>query len=231
MLWGASAMETTQQPRGGEFLLVPLGTGDAFIPEEASEEERSLAQLSNDYSKNEVLPRSADIESGKSEIVQTLLKKAGELGLLMADVPTEYGGLGLGKVPTTFIAENTTHQGSYSVAFMCHTGIATLPVMAFGTHEQKQKYLTKLATGEMLGAYSLTEPGAGSDALSGRAKAVLSSDKKHYLISGEKIFVTNGNFADLFTLFAKIDGEHFTAFLVERNTPGLTIGKEEKKAA
>ncbi|MBI4126375.1 MAG: acyl-CoA dehydrogenase family protein, partial [Deltaproteobacteria bacterium] len=216
-------------PLGGGFVLDPLGTHDVFIPEEASDEEKSLAQLANEFSSNEVLPHSAAIEAGNHEPVVKLFKKAGELGLLMAEVPTEYGGLGLGKVPTTFISENVTHQGSYSVAFMCHTGIATLPVMAFGTEAQKQKYLTKLATGEMIGAYSLTEPGAGSDALAGRTKAVLAPDGKHYLINGEKIFVTNGGFADLFTLFAKIDGEHFTAFLVERNTPGLTIGREEKK--
>lgn len=215
--------------KGGGFLLEPLGTHDHYIPEEASDDERQLAKLANDFAAKEVMARSTDIEAAKPGVAASLLKKAGELGLLMGEIPPEYGGMGLGRVSTTYISENTTHQGSFSVAFMCHTGIATLPVMAYGTHAQKEKYLTKLATGEFLGAYALTEPGAGSDALSGRTKAVLSDDKKFYVLNGEKIFVTNGGFADLFTLFAKIDGDKFTAFLVERNFPGIAVGPEERK--
>ncbi|OGQ22015.1 MAG: hypothetical protein A3C46_00725 [Deltaproteobacteria bacterium RIFCSPHIGHO2_02_FULL_44_16] len=215
--------------KGAGFLLEPIGTRDIFIPEEQNEDERNLAKLASDFSINEVLPKSDEIEAKKEGVIPGLLKKAGELGLLMAEVSEKYGGLQLGKVPTTFISENLTHQGSFTVAFMCHTGIAMLPLRAFGTDAQKQKYLTKLATGEWLGAYALTEPGAGSDALAHRTSATLSKDGKHYILNGEKVFITNGGFADLFTLFAKIDGEKFTAFLVERNFEGVSTGPEEKK--
>ena len=214
---------------GGSFLLQALGAQATFIPEEASEELKSLSELSANFSKNEVMPNNEKIEQHDYKMVASLVRKAGELGLLMAEIPEEFGGLGLGKIASTFIAENITHQGSFSVAFMCHTGIGTLPLETYGTVEQKQKYLAKLASGEWLGAYSLTEAGSGSDALGAKAKAVLSPDGKDYILNGEKVYVTNGSIADFYTIFAKIDGEKFTAFLVERNTPGLTIGKEEKK--
>ncbi|MBI4212354.1 MAG: acyl-CoA dehydrogenase family protein [Deltaproteobacteria bacterium] len=215
--------------QGGGFLIDAIEKYDIFIPEEANEEERSLAGLAHDFSVNEVLPKSADIEAGKQGITPALLKKAGELGFLMAEVASQYGGLGMGKVPTTFISENITHQGSFTVAFMCHTGIAMLPLRAYGTHDQKQKYLPRLATGEMIGAYALTEPGAGSDAMGGKAHADLSPDGRHYILNGEKTFITNGGFADLFTVFAKVGGDKLTAFLVERSFPGVSIGPEEHK--
>ena len=215
--------------KGGAFLIQETKPSDIFIPEEASEDEKSLAQLTRNFSKNEVLALSDQIEKDCRSISPVLMKKAGELGLLMAEVPEAYGGLGLGKVPTTFIAENITDQGSFSVTFMCHTGIGTLPIDIFGTEAQKQKYLPKLASGEFIGAYSLTEAGSGSDALGAKTKAVLSPDGKHYILNGEKIWVTNGGFADLFTIFAKVDGEHFTAFLVEKDFPGLSINKDEDK--
>lgn len=218
-----------QEVVGGSFLLEAVGTQSTFIPEEASEELKSLADLSANFSKNEVMPKSETIEAHDYPMVASLVRKAGELGLLMAEIPEDFGGLGLGKIASTVIAENITHQGSFSVAFMCHTGIGTLPLETYGTVEQKQKFLPKLASGEWVGAYSLTEAGSGSDALGAKTKAVLSPDGKHYILNGEKIFVTNGSIADFFTIFAKVDGEKFTAFLVERNTPGLSIGKEEKK--
>jgi hypothetical protein len=162
-------------------------------------------------------------------VVPGLLKKAGEIGLLMAEIPEAFGGLGLDKVTSTVIVENSVGQGSFSVAFMCHTGIGTLPILYYGTEEQKQKYLPKLATGEMIGAYALTEAGSGSDALAAKTRALLSPDGKYYVLNGEKMFITNGSFADLITVFAKIDGEKFTAFLVEKNFPGVSHGPEEKK--
>ncbi len=216
-------------PKGGSFLLEPLGAHKIYIPEQASADEKSLAQLTRDFSQKEVLSQSEAIERNDQQTVPALLKKAGELGLLMSEVPASFGGLGLGKVPTTFIAENISYQGSFSVSFMCHTGIGTLPIDAFGTTEQKQKYLPKLASGEMIAAYSLSEMGSGSDALGAKTTAVLSDDGKHYILNGEKAWVTNGGFADLYTIFAKVDGEKFTAFIVERDTPGLKIEKEEDK--
>lgn len=214
---------------GGGFLLEPCGSRKTFIPENLSEEELSLAEVTRDFSMRETLAITDRIEAKEAGLVPSLIKKAGALGLLMAEIPENYGGLSLSKVTSALIAENMTYQSSFSVAFMCHTGIGTLPVLYYGTHEQKVKYLSKLATGEMIGAYALTESEAGSDALSGRVSAKLSPDGKFYILNGEKVYCTNGGIADLITVFAKVDGEKFTAFLIEKGTPGLTIGKEEGK--
>src|SRR6185295_13051681 len=151
------------------------------------------------------------------------------LGLMGADVPEAYGGLELDKVTSAIIAESVSHLASFSVAFSAHVGIGTLPIIWYGTAEQKQKYLPKLATGEMIAAYALSESSSGSDAMNCRTRAVLSQDGRHYILNGEKMWITNSGFADLFTVFAKVDGEKFSAFLIERNTPGLSIGAEEHK--
>lgn len=217
-------------PFSASFLWEPIEKWNLFTPEELNDEQRDLAKLAQDFIRNEVLPVREKIESkADPKLVPNLLKKAGELGLLMAEVPEQYGGLGLNKKTATVIAENATGWTSFVVPLMCHTGIGTIPILYYGSEAQKQKYLPKLASGEMLGAYALTEAGSGSDALAAKTKAVLSKDGKHYILNGEKIFITNGAFADLFTVFAKVDGEKFTAFIVERGTPGLSHGKEEKK--
>ncbi|MDO8526838.1 MAG: acyl-CoA dehydrogenase family protein [Deltaproteobacteria bacterium] len=217
-------------PFSASFLWETVGTWDLFIPEELTNEQKELATLARNFLKNEVEPVREKIESKEDPtLVPKLLKKAGELGLLMAEVPEAYGGLGLDKITATVIAENATGWSSFIVPLMCHTGIGTLPILYYGTEAQKQKYLPKLATGEFIGAYALTEANSGSDALAAKTRAVLSPDKKFYILNGEKQFITNGGFADLFTVFAKVDGDKFTAFLIERNFPGLSIGKEEKK--
>ncbi len=223
--------ESPQKERikGGSWLLEPVGTRRIFIYEHLTEEQRQFGKTTADFIEKEVLPRSKEIEEQKPGVVPELLKKAGEVGLLMAEIPEQYEGLGLDKLTSTVIAENSTGQGSFSVTFICHTGIGTLPILYFGTEEQKQKYLPRLATGEWIGAYALTEAGSGSDALAAKTRAVLSADGKHYILNGEKMFITNGSFADLITVFAKVDGEQFTAFLVEKNFPGVSHGPEEKK--
>lgn len=215
--------------KGGAFLLRPVGGAPICIPEDLPDELIQLRNTTRDFVDGEVLSADADIESQKPGAMPTLLKKAGELGLLMVEVPEKYNGLGIGKIAATVVAESIAGQGSFTAALLCHTGIATLPLLYYGTDAQKQKYLTKLATGEMLGSYALTEANSGSDALAARTKAVLSPDGKHYILNGEKMFITNGGFADLYTVFAKIDGEHFSAFLVERTMQGVSHGPEEKK--
>lgn len=214
---------------GGAFLLTSCGSVPTFVPENLSDTQHELAKLASEFSTKEALAITDRIEASEPGLVSSLLKKAGSLGLLMAEIPEDYGGLGLSKADATLIAENMTHQGSFCVAFLCHTGIGTLPLLYYGTPEQKVKFLPKLGTGEMIGAYALTESEAGSDALAGRMRAALSPDGKYYLISGEKVYITNGGIADLYTIFAKIDGDKFTAFLVERDTPGFTVGHEEGK--
>ncbi len=221
--------DVSRHTAGGKFLIDACGARPSFIPEEFDQSQRDLAEMAAEFSQNEVMGLWQRIESQEPGLSVSLMKKAGQLGLLMAEIPEEYGGLGLSKVTSTIIAENMAHEGSFSVTFICHCGIGTLPLLYYGTHEQKQKYLSKLTTDEMIGAYALTEPASGSDALAARTRATLTPDGKHYLLTGEKSYCTNGGFADLFTIFAKVDGEKFTAFLVEKNTPGFTIGPEERK--
>lgn len=222
-------MQTSSNITGGSFLLETCGSRPTFIPDNLDEQQRELAEMATEFSRREALAITDRIEAKEEGLVPLLMKKAGELGLLMAEIPPEFGGLGLNKVTATVIAENMTHQGSFSVTFMCHTGIGTLPLLYYGTSEQKAKYLSKLATGEMIGAYALTESEAGSDALAGRARATLSKDGGHYILNGEKIYCTNGGISDLITVFAKVDGDKFTAFIVEKGTSGLSIGHEEGK--
>ncbi len=215
--------------KGGEYLIAETACTDVFTPEDFTDEQRSMAETTEQFVINEIMPHQDEIEHQNFDIVVEKMQKCGELGLLMMDAPEEYGGLELDKASTMLVAEKISYAGSFSVAFSAHTGIGTLPLIYYGTKEQKEKYLNKIISGEWCAAYCLTEPGSGSDALGAQATAVLSPDGKHYTLNGTKQFITNGGFANLFTIFAKIDKEHFTAFLVEKDFPGLVVGPEEKK--
>ncbi|NYE58371.1 acyl-CoA dehydrogenase family protein [Carboxydothermus ferrireducens] len=215
--------------KGGEFLIKDAEPQSIFTPEDFTEEHRMMAKMVKDFINNEVLPKSEEIENQVEGVVPTLLRKAGELGLLSVDIPEAYGGMELDKVSTVIVTENVSGQGSFATAHGAHTGIGTLPIVYFGTEEQKKKYLPGLASGEKLAAYCLTEPGSGSDALAAKTKAVLSEDGKYYILNGTKQFITNAGFADVFIVYAKVDGDKFTAFIVERDFPGVSFGPEEKK--
>jgi alkylation response protein AidB-like acyl-CoA dehydrogenase len=225
---------TAKRVAGGSFLIEERRPEDIFTPEDFSEEHRQIAKTAVDFTTNEVMPAAAEIEAKNFQVTRALLRKAGELGLMAVDVPEAYGGLEMDKVTSALIAESMSQLASFSVAFAAHAGIGTLPVVWYGTLAQKQKYLPKLATGEWIGAYALSESSSASDAMNCRTRAVLSPDGTHYVLNGEKMWITNSGFADLFTIFAKIhsdksNGEQFSAFLVERGTPGLAIGPEEHK--
>jgi len=219
---------------GASFLVSDLAPHDCFFSEDFSEEQRQIAATTADFAEKEIAPASDAIEAKDFAVVRRLLREAAELGLTSVDIPEEYGGLEMDKVTSAIVAENIARQGSFSVIFSAHVGIGTLPIVWYGTLEQKQKYLPKLATAEWVGAYALSESTSGSDAMNARTRAVLSADGSTYTLNGEKMWITNAGMADLFTVFAKcaVPGsgeEKLTAFLVERTTPGLTIGKEEHK--
>src|SRR5436305_605940 len=214
--------------KGGEFLIADRTPDDIFTPEDISDEQRMFARTAEEFLRKEVIPREDEIYAKNYATHRELMRKAGELGLLSIDIPEAYGGLGLHKVSSAIVGEQFALQASFAGTQSSHVNIGTLPIVFFGTEEQKQKYLPRLATGEMIGAYALTEPHSGSDALAAKTKAVLSEDGQHYILNGQKMWITNGGFADLFTVFAKVDGDKFTAFLVERG-PGLVSGHEEKK--
>jgi butyryl-CoA dehydrogenase len=226
-------MATTAVPKtrilGGSFLLEERQTGDVFTPEDFTEQHRMIGQTTEEFAVNEILPQIEKIEHKEFQITRDLLKKAGELGLSGVEIPEEYGGLEMDKVTAAVIADHIAKYAGFATTWGWHSGIGTLPIVYFGTEEQKRKYLPKLASGETVGAYALSEASSGSDAMNCRARAELSADGKHYILNGEKMWITNAGFADLFTVFAKINGEKFSAFLVERNFPGLSIGAEEHK--
>ncbi|MDF1554623.1 MAG: acyl-CoA dehydrogenase family protein [Deferrisomatales bacterium] len=215
--------------RGGSFLVRQSTPDEIFTPEDFSQEQRMYAKTARDFVDNEVLPLSDEIESKQPGVTERLMQKAGELGLLMADVPEEYGGLGLDKASSAIIAENMPGQGSFSVTFGAHTGIGTLPLVYYGTELTKQRFLPGLADGTAIGCYCLTEPTAGSDAMGIRSKATLSEDGTHYILNGSKMWITNAGFAKTFIVFAKVDGQQFTCFVLDRDTPGLIVGPEEHK--
>jgi alkylation response protein AidB-like acyl-CoA dehydrogenase len=215
--------------KGGSFLIEEREPQDIFTPEDFSDEHRQIAKTAVEFTNNEVLPVAKEIEAKNFEVTRGLLRKAGELGLMSVDIPEEYGGLELDKVTSAVVAESISKLASFSVAFSAHSGIGTLPIVWYGTDAQKRRYLPKLATGEWIGAYALSESSSASDAMNCRTRAVLSPDGKSYVLNGEKMWITNSGFADIFTVFAKVDGEKFTAFLIERNTPGFSIGPEEHK--
>ncbi|HHW37770.1 MAG TPA: acyl-CoA dehydrogenase [Bacillales bacterium] len=215
--------------KGGSFLLSEIGPKDVFTPEDFTEEHKMIAKMTADFIAGEVVPYDDEIEHQNLDVIVRLLKQAGELGLLGADIPEEYGGTGLDKVSSLLIGENFARSSSLAVSHTCHVGIGSLPISMFGTEQQKKRFLAGLATGELLGAYCLTEPSSGSDALGAKTTAVLSDDGSYYILNGAKQFITNAGFADLFIVYAKIDGEKFTAFIVEKDFPGVSTGAEEKK--
>jgi len=222
----------TQKPtiRGGEFLIKETDIQDVFIPEEFDEEQNMIAETCTDFVETEIAPHFEALDNHEEGLMPSLLKKAGELGLLGISIPEDYAGFGQGFLTNMRANEAMGSAYSFSVAFMAHTGIGTLPLAYYGNDEQKEKYLTDLATGDKLAAYCLTEPGAGSDANAGTSKAVLSEDGKHYILNGQKMWITNGGFADLLTVFAKIDNDRvLSAFLVESDWEGITMNPEENK--
>ncbi len=214
---------------GGEFLIKTSTPENVFTPESFSEQQRMAAQMCNQFLETEVFPVLDKIDRQEDNIMVHLLDKSGELGLMGAVIPEQYGGLGEDFVTATLINESLGAGHSFAVAHACHTGIGSLPILYFGTEAQKAKYLPKLASGEMKGAYCLTEPGSGSDALAAKTTAVLSADGKHYILNGQKMWITNSGFASVFTVFAKINGEQFTGFIVERGYEGISFGEEEHK--
>ncbi|MFY9553530.1 MAG: acyl-CoA dehydrogenase family protein [Blastocatellia bacterium] len=223
-----SQPKQSPSPTGGSFLIEDRDSNEIFIPEDISDEQRMFARTAEEFLLKEVIPREDAIYAKDYAVHRELMRKAGELGLLSIDIPEKYGGLGLHKVSSAVVGEQFALQPSFAGTHSSHVNIGTLPIVFFGTEEQKRRYLPRLASGEWIGAYALTEPQSGSDALAAKTKAVLSPDGRHYILNGQKMWITNGGFADLFTVFAKVDGEKFTAFLVERG-PGLVSGHEEKK--
>ncbi|MBM3803518.1 MAG: acyl-CoA dehydrogenase [Acidimicrobiia bacterium] len=223
------SQETITRIQGGSFLIKEVSLEDVFTPEDFTEEHRMIAETAEQFVANEVVPRIEELEAKKEGLNEELLRKAAEIGLLGAGVPQAYGGEGLDQISSTILAEKTGRYGSFATTFGAHTGIGTLPIVYFGREQQKSKYLPKLASGEWIAAYALTEAESGSDALNARTKAALSPDGQHYLLNGTKMFITNAAFAHVFITFAKVDGEKFTAFVVERDFPGVSVGPEEHK--
>ncbi|MBX7187578.1 MAG: acyl-CoA dehydrogenase family protein [Vicinamibacteria bacterium] len=218
-----------QAARGGDFLVLDHAPGEIFTPEDYSDEQNMLAQTARDFMQKEVLPKTADILKLNYEVIRETMRKAGEIGLLAIEVPEEHGGLALGKVTGALASEISAMEGSWAVTFMGHTGIGTLPITYFGTDAQKAKYLPKFGTGEWISSYSLSEASSASDAMNAKARAVLAPDGKSWILNGEKMWLTNGGFADVYITFAKVDGEHFSAFIIDKGTPGVSLGPEERK--
>ncbi len=223
-------MEHRKILKSGEFLVDEIEFKDTFIPEEFNEEQLMIAQTCRDFLETEVYPNVEKTDAPDILLMKSILKKAGELGLMGIAVPEEYGGFGQSFLTQMLAAEVIGAGYSFSVAFMAHTGIGTLPILYYGNEEQLQKYVTKLATGELLGAYCLTEPGAGSDANAGKTNARLSDDGKYYILNGQKMWITNAGFADIQTVFAKIDKDRvLSAFIVERDSEGIVVNPDEHK--
>jgi len=225
----ATATFTKPAAKGGSFLLESPLPGDVFTPADLTDDQKLIGQTAEEFVVKEVLPLVKDLENKKAGLMPTLVKKGGELGLMGGGVPEEYGGAGLDKIATTVLTEKLSIYGGFAVTHGAHAGIGTLPIVYFGTEEQKKKYLSKLATGELIGAYCLSEPQAGSDAQNSLTRAELNSEGTHYILNGQKMWITNGGFADVYVVFAKINGEKFTAFIVERGFPGFKPGNEEHK--
>jgi len=225
----ATRVVNSTPAKGGSFLLETPAPQDVFTPADLSDDQKLIGQTAEEFVLKEVLPLVKDLENKKPGLMAELVRKGGELGLMGGGVPEEYGGAGLDKVATTVLTEKLSIYGGFAVTHGAHAGIGTLPIVYFGTEEQKKKYLPKLATGELIGAYCLSEPQAGSDAQNSLTRAELNAEGTHYVLNGQKMWITNGGFADLFIVFAKIDGEKFTAFIVERAFAGCKPGNEEHK--
>lgn len=215
--------------RGGSFIIDDIDASRIVTPEDFTEEQRMIAQTTEDFVAAEIAPHDAEIEKLSYELTVSKLRKAGEVGLLGADVPEAYGGLGLDKISSTLIGEKMSRASSFALSLGAHVGIGTLPIVYFGTEEQKRKYLPLLATGEKIAAYCLTEPTSGSDAQGAKATAIPTEDGQYYILNGTKQFITNAGFADIFIVYAKVNGTDFSTFIVERDMPGVSIGPEEKK--
>ncbi len=225
----ATATLTKSAARGGSFLLESPQPGDIFTPADLTDDQKLIGQTAEEFVLKEVLPLVKDLEEKKPGLMTELVKKGGELGLMGGGVPEQFGGAGLDKIATTVLTEKLSIYGGFAVTHGAHAGIGTLPIVYFGTEEQKKRYLPKLATGEWIGAYCLSEPQAGSDAQNSLTRAELNKEGTHYILNGQKMWITNGGFADVYVVFAKIDGEKFTAFIVERTFPGCKPGNEEHK--
>jgi butyryl-CoA dehydrogenase len=225
----ASPVSSIVAAAGGSFLLEDRAPEEVFTPEDLSEEQRQIAETAARFARERILPATEQIEAKEAGVMRGLLVQAAELGFAGVDVPEEYDGLGLDKTTSALVADYISVNASFSTAFGAHVGIGTLPLVWYGTEAQKRRYLPRLATMEIVGAYALSEATSGSDAMNIRTRAVLSPDGTEYVLNGEKMWITNAGFADLYTVFAKIDGEKFSAFLVERGTPGFTVGNEEHK--
>ena len=215
--------------RGGAFLITSSRPEDVFTPADLSDDQRLIGQTAEEFVQKELTPEIPALEQHQEGLMAQMLKKAGEIGLLGAAIPEAYGGSGLDKVSATVLAEKLSGYASFAVSHGGHAGIGTIPIVYFGTEAQKNKYLPKIASGELISCYCLSEPQAGSDALAARTRAVLSPDGKNWTLNGQKMWITNGGFADIYIVFAKIDGEKFSCFIVERTTPGFSVGSEEKK--
>ena len=223
--------DTLKKVAGGSFLTTPINESTIFSREDFTDEHKEIESMVKGFCKEEVAPAKDQLEKKNKELTFSLIKKVGELGLMGVEVPEEYGGMELDKITGAIVAESSSYSecSSFVVTWSTNLGIGSLPIVWFGTPAQKEKYLPKLIDGTSIGAYGLTEPSAGSDALSAKTTATLSEDGKHYILNGEKVFITNGGWADIYTVFAKVDGEKFTAFIVERDTPGFTQGPEYDK--
>ncbi|MCJ8164781.1 acyl-CoA dehydrogenase family protein [Pontibacter sp. E15-1] len=215
--------------QGGEFLIKETDPQDVFIPADFNEEQRMMAQTCQDFVRDEVWPLLDRLDNHEEGLMESLMKKAGELGLFAVSIPEQYGGLNMDFNTSLLVTESVGGGHSFPVAFAAHTGIGTLPILYFGTEEQKNKYIPKLVSGEWMSAYCLTEPGSGSDALAAKTKAVLNEAGTHYILNGQKMWITNAGFADVFVVFAQVDGDKFTGFIVEKGYPGLSLGNEEHK--
>jgi alkylation response protein AidB-like acyl-CoA dehydrogenase len=225
----ATATLTKPAAKGGSFLLESAQPGDVFTPADLTDDQKLIGQTAEEFVLKEVFPLIKDLENKMAGLMPALVKKGGEVGLMGGGVPEEYGGAGLDKIATTVLTEKLSIYGGFAVTHGAHAGIGTLPIVYFGTEAQKKKYLPKLATGEWIGAYCLSEPQAGSDAQNSLTRAELNAEGTHYILNGQKMWITNGGFADIYIVFAKIDGEKFTAFIVERTFPGFKPGNEEHK--
>ncbi|HJY90879.1 MAG TPA: acyl-CoA dehydrogenase family protein, partial [Candidatus Acidoferrum sp.] len=225
----ATSVLTKPAAKGGSFLLESPAPQDIFTPADLTDDQKLIGQTAEEFVIKEVFPHVKDLEAKKPGLMPELARRAAELGLMSGGTPEQYGGAGLDKISTTILTEKISIYGGFATTHGAHAGIGTLPIVYFGTEEQKKKYLPKLASGEFIGAYCLSEPQAGSDAQNSLTRAELNKEGTHYILNGQKMWITNGGFADLFIVFAKVDGERLTAFLVERTFPGCKPGNEEHK--
>ncbi len=226
---GTGERQSLAYKKGGSFLIGDTRPEEVFTPEDFTEQHKMIADTTRDFVDSEIMPNVDKLEELNYDLSVKLLRKAGEIGLLSVDIPEEYGGLGLDKTSSMLVAENLGKAGAFAVSHGAHTGIGTLPIVYFGTEEQKKEYLPKFATAELISSYSLSEPGSGSDALSAKTVATPSADGKYYTLNGTKMWLSNAGFADVYITFAQVDGNKFTSFIIDKGLKGVSLGKEEKK--